>query len=84
MNCIAAEAPDANMLMFVDEAAKDECTSYSIVPIITLDGIITYDIIEGPVDGAHFVQFLKDHIMPFMNLYPGPRSVLVMDNLLRY
>ncbi|KIK82258.1 hypothetical protein PAXRUDRAFT_56666, partial [Paxillus rubicundulus Ve08.2h10] len=88
MNHIAAEAPDANMLMFVDEAAKDECTSvcsrcgrsqkgvrciarkhfvhgswHSIVPVITLDGIIAYDIIEGPVNGAHFVQFLKDHVV---------------------
>ncbi|KIK91251.1 hypothetical protein PAXRUDRAFT_149918, partial [Paxillus rubicundulus Ve08.2h10] len=53
---------------------------YSIVPVITLDGIIAYNIIQGPVDGACFVQFLKDHIMPFMNLYPGPWSVLVMDN----
>ncbi|KIJ21119.1 hypothetical protein PAXINDRAFT_66214, partial [Paxillus involutus ATCC 200175] len=104
MNCIAAEAPDVNMLMFVDEAAKDERTSvrrhgrsrkgvrciarkcfvrgsrYSIVPVITLDGIIAYNIIEGPVNGARFVQFLKDHVMPFTNPYPGPRSVLVMDN----
>lgn len=87
MNRIAAEAPDVNMLMFVDEAAKDERTSvrrhgrsrkgvrciarkcfvrgsrYSIVPVITLDGIIAYDIIEGPVDGARFVQFLKDHVV---------------------
>jgi hypothetical protein len=27
MNHIGAEAPDANMLVFVDEAAKDWCTS---------------------------------------------------------
>jgi len=26
MNRIAKEAPDANMLVFVDEAAKNECT----------------------------------------------------------
>ncbi|KIK80041.1 hypothetical protein PAXRUDRAFT_159730, partial [Paxillus rubicundulus Ve08.2h10] len=78
MNFIAEIAPDPNMLMFEDEAAKNErtlirpygrarmgiccvqwkCfvrgTHYSIVPIITLDGIITYKIIEGPVTSEFF------------------------------
>ena len=27
MNCIGAEAPDPNMLVFIDEAAKDKRTS---------------------------------------------------------
>ncbi|KAG1819195.1 uncharacterized protein BJ212DRAFT_1202344, partial [Suillus subaureus] len=73
MNSIANIAPDPEMLMFSDEAAKDERTliqcygrsrigmrciqrkcfvqgkCYLILPILTLDGIITYDIIEGPV-----------------------------------
>jgi len=121
MNRIAEEAPDANMLVFVDEAAKNECTlsqkygwshktvhcvvqrpfvrglRYSIIPAITLDGIIAYDIVEGPVDGKRFLKFLKDHVVhistkfaqyiltwasidAFTNPYPGPHSVLVMDN----
>ena len=87
MNCIAAEAPDLNMLVFIDEAAKDKWTStrqhgqlvrgvyccikrcfvcsarFSIIPTITLDGIITYNIIEGPVDGKCFLSFLKEHVM---------------------
>ena len=74
MNRIAEEAPDANMLMFIDEAAKNErmlswkyrhsckgihcvvCRQfiqgmhYSVILAITLDGIITYDTIEGLVD----------------------------------
>jgi len=31
---------------------------YTILPVLTLDGIITYDIIQGPVSSARFVQFL--------------------------
>ena len=81
------EAPDANMLVFIDEAAVDQCTSirwygwscigqrcsvwqpfvcglrYSILPAITLDGIIVYDIIEGPIDGERFLQFLRDQVV---------------------
>ncbi|KAG2112370.1 uncharacterized protein F5147DRAFT_527949, partial [Suillus discolor] len=50
-----------------------------ILPILTLDGIIAYDIIEGPVTSERFVQFLREHL-PLTNPYPGPRSVLVLDN----
>ena len=93
MNRIAAEVPDPNMLVFIDEAAKDKRTSarlhgrsmrgvrclvqryfvrgtrYSIVPAITLDGIIAYDIIEGPVDGQRFLKFLEEHVVSF-NRFP--------------
>jgi hypothetical protein len=103
MNNIAEIAPDPEMLMFGDEAAKDERTlirkfghskigtrfasftdqyqswlihtrciqrkcfvrgkRYSILPILTLDGIIAYDIIEGPVTSERFVQFLQEHVV---------------------
>lgn len=87
MNCIGAEVPNPNMLLFIDESAKDERTSfrkygraakgtpciqrqcfirgirYTILPVLTLDGIIAYDIIEGSVTGERFIQFLKDHVV---------------------
>ncbi|KIK36704.1 hypothetical protein CY34DRAFT_39772, partial [Suillus luteus UH-Slu-Lm8-n1] len=53
---------------------------YSILPILTLDGIIAYDIIEGPVTSERFVQFLQEHVLPLTNPYHGPCSVLVLDN----
>ncbi|KAF9229365.1 hypothetical protein BS17DRAFT_662120, partial [Gyrodon lividus] len=46
-------------------------TRFSILPAITLDGIIAYDIIEGPVDSQCFVRFLEEHVMPLTNPYPG-------------
>lgn len=36
---------------------------YSILPILSLDGIITYDIIEGSVTTAKFIKFLKDLVV---------------------
>jgi transposase len=70
---------------------------FSILPALTLDGIITYDIIEGSVTAARFLQFLRElvvsfpsssphlllistHQLPLTNPYPGPRSVIVLDN----
>ena len=35
---------------------------FSIIPILTLDGIITYDIIEGPVTAARFLEFLREMV----------------------
>jgi transposase len=87
MNQIADLVGDPNMLMFGDEAVKDEQTSaqwqgwslrgsrcvqrkcfihgkqYSIIPIITLDGIITYNIIEGSVTSERFLQFLQELVV---------------------
>ena len=69
---------------------------YSLLPIITLDGIIAHDIIEGSVTSERFVEFLRELVVSFVapflyftnflpqipltNPYPGPRSVLILDN----
>jgi hypothetical protein len=89
MNRIADQVPDPDMLMFGDEASKDERTMarrwgwslrgtrcvqrkcfvrgrrFSILPILTLDGIIAYDIIEGSVTTERFVQFLRELVVRF-------------------
>jgi transposase len=87
MNKIADEITDPDMLMFVDEAARNKKTSartrgwsligkrcvqrqcfgrgerFSILPILTLDGIITYDIIPGSVTSERFLQFLRELVV---------------------
>jgi transposase len=87
MNRMADLVPDPNMLMFTDEAAKNDRTTgrpkgwslrgrrciqrrafirgkrYSILPVITLDGIVAHDIIEGSVNTARFIKFLEEHVV---------------------
>lgn len=87
MNRLAEIAPDPEMLMFGDEAAKNKhtlarqmgysargtrcvqsrCfvrgTRWSILPILTLDGIITHDIMHGPVTSKRFIQFLRELVV---------------------
>ena len=41
---------------------------FSILPILTLDGIIMYDIIPGSVDSRCFVQFLRELVVRFFSL----------------
>src|SRR5712672_2612529 len=36
---------------------------FSILPILTLDGIIAHDIIEGSVTSERFVEFLRELVV---------------------
>ncbi|PPQ86725.1 hypothetical protein CVT24_012471 [Panaeolus cyanescens] len=53
---------------------------YSILPAITTEGIIALDIIEGSITKETFLTFLRAHVAPQLNPYPGKKSVVVMDN----
>jgi hypothetical protein len=52
---------------------------YSILPAISLDGIISSEIIEGSFTKLTFATFI-DGLLYHMNPYPGKNSVIVMDN----
>ncbi|TDL24672.1 hypothetical protein BD410DRAFT_719484, partial [Rickenella mellea] len=53
---------------------------YSILPALSLDGIIAVDLFEGSVNRERFVHFLRDHLAPCLNPFPMEQSVVVMDN----
>ena len=36
---------------------------YSILPVLTLDGLITWDIVEGSVTSERFVQFFQENVV---------------------
>lgn len=53
---------------------------YSLLPLLTLDGIVAAIVVEGSVTRRVFLRFLEKHVMPLTSPFPGPRSVLIMDN----
>lgn len=53
--------------------------SFSVLPALTVDGLLFSQVRTGSFDGDEFLGFL-DGLLPFMNPYPGPHSVLVLDN----
>jgi len=55
------------------------CLSYSVLPGITLTGIIWMSVVLGAFNGSTFLDFV-DGLLEQMNPYPQPKSVLVMDN----
>ena len=36
---------------------------YLILPVLTLDGLITWDVIEGSVTSERFVEFLRENVV---------------------
>lgn len=54
---------------------------YSILPALSLDGILHVDVIENAITGADFHRFVEG-LLPLMNKWPLPRSVLVIDDAL--
>ena len=52
---------------------------YSILPAISLDGVLHLDILTRSWTGAEFERYL-DVLLERMNPFPLPNSVLIMDN----
>ncbi|VDC02747.1 unnamed protein product [Peniophora sp. CBMAI 1063] len=52
---------------------------YSILPAISLSGVVYLDIIARSWNGEQFDRYL-DALLDMMQPYPNPNSVLVMDN----
>ncbi|KAJ8495206.1 hypothetical protein ONZ45_g12957 [Pleurotus djamor] len=54
-------------------------TRYSILPALSIEGIIYSRIKVGSYNGDDFLDWL-DGLLEVMNPYPAPHSVLVLDN----
>jgi DDE superfamily endonuclease len=54
-------------------------TKYSILPAISMDGILHLEVLENAITGNDFFRFVQG-LLPCMNKWPLPNSVLVVDN----
>ncbi|KAI7966638.1 hypothetical protein MJO29_002386 [Puccinia striiformis f. sp. tritici] len=53
---------------------------YSLIPAISIYGMIALTVLDDCVDRQDFEHFLKWHLLPRMNRYPAVNSILVLDN----
>ncbi|KAI0050387.1 hypothetical protein FA95DRAFT_1487343 [Auriscalpium vulgare] len=53
---------------------------FSLLPALSLNGYLVVRVVPGSVDGFEFYDFLVNDLLPIMNPYPQPCSVLVLDN----
>lgn len=52
----------------------------SLVAALSTKGVTASKVYDGAVDADRFLGFLRDYVLPNTTPYPGPRSVLVLDN----
>ena len=64
---------------FLSQTIAHQDIRYSVLPAMSLDGILGVDIVEGSFDTVRFARFI-DGLLDQMSPYPGPNSVIVMDN----
>jgi hypothetical protein len=60
------ESPRKRDLTSLDEVCigcSRRGTRWSILPILTLDGIVTHDIVHGSVTSQHFLRFLRELVV---------------------
>ncbi|RXW16551.1 hypothetical protein EST38_g9310 [Candolleomyces aberdarensis] len=55
---------------------------FSAEGLLTIDGMVSNTVIEGSMTRESFLAYLEHSVMPLCSAYPGPLSVLVMDNAL--
>ncbi len=54
-------------------------TKYSMLPALSLDGVIHLEVLENAITGNDFREFVQG-LLPCMNQWPMLKSVLVVDN----
>jgi transposase len=53
---------------------------FHILPALTLNGILDLLIYAGHTNSEGFLMWITQQLLPKMGTFPGPNSVLVMDN----
>lgn len=53
---------------------------WSILPVYTVDGFISWEIFQGSYTTEKFNEFVRNWVIPHTTPFPGPWSVLIMDN----
>ncbi|EHS64817.1 uncharacterized protein PGTG_21075 [Puccinia graminis f. sp. tritici CRL 75-36-700-3] len=53
---------------------------FNVIPAVSMDGLVTVLVQQETVCRNTYEFYLEHILLPMMNPFPGPRSVLVLDN----
>ena len=65
-------------------ASVKRSAKWCILPAYTIDGFLDYSMVHGSYNTALFIEFVEQKVLPHCTPFPGPRSVIVMDNAVIY
>ena len=57
-----------------------KCTNFSILPAMTMNGYIACQVYSEGINRDTFNAFAENELLPLCNEFPGPNSIIVMDN----
>jgi hypothetical protein len=64
----------------IKKVATRSSINLSVLPAFSVDGYIACNVYKGGVTADLFERFIEEDVLPKCNPWPGPRSVIVMDN----
>lgn len=64
----------------VSQVHTQKAENLSLLPAFTLEGYMTCSVFRGAINADIFEEFIEYDVLPQCNPYPGPKSVIVMDN----
>ncbi|ODQ56060.1 hypothetical protein SAICODRAFT_40800, partial [Saitoella complicata NRRL Y-17804] len=53
---------------------------WNVLPALTSTGLEALRIFHGSFNADRFVEFIKEDLLPILRRFPGPNSVVVLDN----
>jgi len=53
---------------------------WSILPALVDDGYLDWITFQGSITSELFLDFVREKVLPHCSAYPGPRSVIILDN----
>ena len=59
---------------------EGKAETFSILPALTVRGYIVCNVYQESVNAETFRVFVTDDLLPLCSPFPGPRSVIIMDN----
>src|SRR5215469_15349836 len=53
---------------------------WTILPALSVDGYVCSRVVPEGFNAAQFLEFVEQDLLPIMQPYPAPQSVVIMDN----
>lgn len=71
--------------MPVDQSESHSATRFSVLPACSIEGFAGEPlIVKGEIHGEMYKTWFRETLLPKTTPYPGPRSVVVLDNCSAY
>lgn len=62
------------------KVSAKKAENFSLLPALSVNGYIACNVYKGGVNADMYEEFIRDFVLPKCSPWPGPCSVIIMDN----